>query len=93
MGGKSTAAVERELARMAARAHGVVARAQLLEAGITSKQIEHRLRSGLLHKQHRGVYRVGHCAPSIEARYMAAVLACGDGALLAGRAVVTYWAS
>jgi very-short-patch-repair endonuclease len=35
---------------------------------------------------HRGVYRVGHLAPSTEARYMAAVLACGSGALLSGLA-------
>jgi hypothetical protein len=35
---------------------------------------------------HRGVYRVGHRAPSVEARYLAAVLACGDGAVLSGRA-------
>jgi very-short-patch-repair endonuclease len=35
---------------------------------------------------HRGVYRVGHRAPSIEATYRAAVLAAGDGALLCGRA-------
>jgi len=32
------------------------------------------------------VYRVGHRAPSVEARYIAAVLACGEGALLSGRA-------
>jgi hypothetical protein len=32
------------------------------------------------------VYRVGHRAPSVEARYLAAVLACGDGAVLSGRA-------
>jgi hypothetical protein len=32
------------------------------------------------------VYRVGHQAPSLEARYLAAVLACGDGAVLSGRA-------
>jgi hypothetical protein len=32
------------------------------------------------------VYRVGHRAPSTEARYLAAVLAAGEGALLSGRA-------
>src|SRR5688572_12065506 len=32
----------------------------------------------------RGVYRVGHAAPSLLATYMAAVLACGPGALLRG---------
>jgi hypothetical protein len=29
--------------------------------------------------------RLGHRAPSVEARYLAAVLACGEGALLSGR--------
>ena len=78
--------MERELARLAGRAHGVVTRAQLIGAGISSRQIEERLKSGSLLRVHRGVYRVGHQAPSTEARYMAAVLACGDGALLRGRA-------
>ena len=31
-----------------------------------------------------GVYRVGHTAPSVEATYLAAVWACGEGALLMG---------
>jgi very-short-patch-repair endonuclease len=33
-----------------------------------------------------GVYRVGHRAPSMEARYLAAVRACGERALLSGLA-------
>ena len=40
----------------------------------------------MLLREHRGVYRVGHRAPQREARYLAAVLACGSGALLSGRA-------
>ncbi len=32
------------------------------------------------------MYRVGHRAPRVEARYLAAVRACGDGAVLCGRA-------
>ena len=40
--------------------------------------------NGTLIPKHRGVYRVGHSAPSVEADYMAAVLACGPGAALAG---------
>ena len=64
----------------------MVTRAQLLRAGITAREIQRRIESGALLPVHRGVYRVGHRAPSVEARYMAAVLACGDGALLAGRA-------
>ena len=49
-------------------------------------EIKRRVRSGALLVVHRGVYRVGHRAPSREARYAAAVSACGDGALLRGRA-------
>ncbi|CAN5597109.1 hypothetical protein BH20ACT18_BH20ACT18_14600 [soil metagenome] len=61
-------------------------RGQLLGAGLSASDIERRLRKGVLLAEYRGVYRVGHRAPSVEARYMAAVCACGDGALLSGRA-------
>jgi very-short-patch-repair endonuclease len=64
----------------------VVTRAQLLNAGVTRREIATRLRNGSLIRVHGGVYRVGHRAPSTEARYLAAVLAAGDGALLNGRA-------
>jgi hypothetical protein len=78
--------VEQELARMGGRAHGNVTRAQLLSAGISECAIKRRVRDGSLIPQYRGVYRVGHCAPSLDAAYMAAVLACGEGAALCGRA-------
>ncbi|HEX2125138.1 MAG TPA: hypothetical protein VHF45_01095 [Thermoleophilaceae bacterium] len=78
--------VEREMARIGRGAHGVVTRSGLFGAGITASEIEHRLRVGSLIRVHPGVYRVGHSAPSLEARYLAAVLSCGDGALLCGRA-------
>jgi very-short-patch-repair endonuclease len=78
--------VEQVLGQLAASAYGVVTRAQLLRAGITAKEIEQRLRIRALLRQHRGVYRVGHRAPTVEARYLAAVWACGEGALLSGRA-------
>jgi very-short-patch-repair endonuclease len=67
-------------------AHGVVTRRELMAVGITRTQIEHRLRTGALLREHPGVYRVGHRAPSTEARYLAAVKACGDGAVLGGLA-------
>jgi very-short-patch-repair endonuclease len=78
--------VEKELARIAAEAHGVVTRAQLVCLGITPEEIKERLRRGTLLRVHRGVYRVGHRAPSVEARYLAAVRACGEQAVLSGRA-------
>jgi hypothetical protein len=82
---------ERKLARMASHAHGVVTRAQLLRAGISAEQIRQRLRRGALLPVYRGVYRVGHRAPSVEANYMAAVLACGEGSLLSGMAAAHVW--
>ena len=78
--------VEQKLADLARRSHGVVTRRELLAAGITAKEIERRLKTGALIAVFRGVYRVGHTAPSVEAHYLAAVKACGDGALLSGRA-------
>lgn len=81
-----TTTVEAVLAAIAARQHGVVTRRQLLAAGLTRHQVQHRIeRSGLL-CVHPGVYRVGHRAPSVEAHYLAAVLACGPEACLSGRA-------
>ena len=77
--------VEQELARLGTRAHGIVTRARLLETGISASAINRRLADGSLLPQYRGVYRVGHCAPSLDASYMAAVVACGEEAALAGR--------
>lgn len=74
------------IARIAGSAHGVVTRGELLAGGLTEAEIRTRVSRGALIVVHRGVYRAGHRAPSPEARYMAAVRACGDGALLSGRA-------
>jgi very-short-patch-repair endonuclease len=78
--------VERVLARIATPAHGVVSRRELIGAGVTVHEIIHRVRTGALIREHPGVYRVGHRAASVEARYMAAVKACGEGAVVSGRA-------
>src|SRR3954452_24456110 len=82
---------ERELARLASRSHGVVTRRQLLAAGVTRAEIGSRVRNGALIQAHPGVYHVGHRAPSVEAAYLAAVWACGDGALLSGKAAAHLW--
>ena len=64
----------------------MVTRRELLRAGISAKQIDRRLVTGPLFAVFRGVYRVGHTAPSVETYYLAAVKACGAEALLSGRA-------
>jgi hypothetical protein len=83
--------VDEIIAAMASCSHGVVTRKELLGKGMTVPQIRRRLNRGSLIPVHRGVYRVGHAAPSAEADYLAAVLACGDGALLCGRAAGYLW--
>ena len=69
----------------------MVTRIQLLNAGFNVKAIEYRLRIGRLHRLHRGVYAVGHRPPSPLARAMAAVLACGTGAVLSHRSAAVLW--
>jgi len=77
---------EKVIGELASAQWGVATRAQLIEEGVTSAEIEQRLGTGTLLPQHRGVYRVGHRARSVEATYLAGVLACGEGAVLSGRA-------
>jgi very-short-patch-repair endonuclease len=85
------ASVDREIARLASRQHGVVSRAQLVELGLDGNAIDHRVRVGRIHRLHRGVYAVGHAAPSFHARAMAAVLACGSAAALSHRSAAALW--
>jgi len=74
------------IADIASRAHGAVARRELLRAGVSDDEIKWRVRIGALITVYPGVYRVGHRAPSVEAWYVAAVKACGEGALVSGKA-------
>jgi hypothetical protein len=80
MAAKTSAAAT--IAGIAGGQHGNVTRGQLLRAGLTRHQITARVANGTLIPKHRGVYRVGHAAPSVEADYMAAVLAGGAGGAL-----------
>jgi len=68
---------ERVISRLAARQHGVVARFQLLAAGVSAEQIKRRLQAGRLTALHKGVYLVGAVAPT-HANEMAALLCYGS---------------
>jgi hypothetical protein len=76
------------IARVAGRQHGRVARGQLVVLGLSDDVIDYRLARSRLHVVHRGVYAVGHDAPTREANWMAAVLAGGEGAVLSHRDAV-----
>jgi hypothetical protein len=82
---------ERVLARIAGRAEGIVTREEALAGGLSDNEIRHRRRIGLLIAEFPGVYRLGHRAPSVPARYMAAVKACGEGAALSGVAAAWFY--
>jgi hypothetical protein len=77
--------VQVAIAAVAASQHGVIMTTQLLSAGLSSAGITNWVTGGRLHRIHRGVYAVGHPGLSIEGEWMAAVLACGEGAVLSHR--------
>ena len=83
--------VDERLAALAGRQYGVVTRQQLRRLGAGDTGIEERLRSRRLHRLHRGVYAVGHSALRSEAHWMAAVLTCGDGAVLSHASAAAHW--
>ena len=86
-----TGSTERALAALASRQHGVVARCQLLALGLGSSAIARRLDVGRLHPVHLGVYAVGHRVLGPDGRRMAAVLACGSGAVLGYASAAVLW--
>jgi very-short-patch-repair endonuclease len=84
-------AQDRAIGRLAEGQHGVVTRAQLSGLGLGNDAIDHRLRLGRLRPVYRGVYTIGHRLLTRNGRWMAAVLACGPGAVLSYRAAAALW--
>jgi hypothetical protein len=69
----------------AARQADVVSRRQLLRAGISGRQIDGRLRRGILRVVHRGTYAVGAAPLSFLGRLWAAILASPEGSVASHR--------
>ena len=59
--------------------------------GFDKSGIDTRVRRGHLLVVHQGVYAVGHRKLTQEGRWMAAVLACGEGAVLSHRSAGQLW--
>lgn len=79
------------IAWLAAARKGLVTRRELLARGVGPAAIDRRIANGTLIRAYPGVYRVGHAAPSTEAAFLAAVLACGAGAGLSGLPAAWWW--
>lgn len=87
----STGELEAAVRGVSRRQHGVVTRAQALACGFSDDRISTRVRSGVWGRPYPGVYGIAGVPETFESRAMAAVLACGDGALAShGTAAALY---
>jgi predicted transcriptional regulator of viral defense system len=77
---------------VARRQHGVVDHANLIASGLSPAAIGRWSAQGQLHRVHRGVYAVGHAVLTVEGRWLAAVKACGPGAVLSHISAAALWA-
>lgn len=76
---------------IASQQHGIITGHQLAVAGVDKSGVTRRLRAGRLHRLHRGVYAVGHRSLSWRGRWLAAVLAAGEGAVLSHTSAAALW--
>ncbi len=83
--------IDRLVADLADSQHGVVARRQLIELGLSHWGIDERLRQGRLFVVYRGVYAVGRRGIGREGWWMAATLTAGQGAVLSHRSAAALW--
>jgi very-short-patch-repair endonuclease len=79
------------VARRAAEEWGVLSLDELRECGLTRDAVAVRVRNGHLHPVHRGVYAVGHANLQLEARFLAAVKACGPDAVVSHFSAAAVW--
>jgi very-short-patch-repair endonuclease len=82
--------VEQRILALAQRQLGVVSRQQLLSLGLGPGVVRRRVASGAYRRLHRGVYLLGPIEHTYS-REMAAVLACGPGAVTSHRSGAWLW--
>ena len=69
----------------------MVTRNQLTVLGLSANGIAQWVRAGRLIRLHAGVYALGHDQLKREGRWLAAVMACGPGAVLSHRDAAALW--
>lgn len=82
---------ERRLNAVAHGQHRIVTTRRLRSLGFDSGAVHRRTIDGRLRRLYPGVYLVGPGEPTRVGRWLAAVLACGDGALLRRRSAGALW--
>jgi hypothetical protein len=73
------------------RQWGVISRRQLRTVGVAPATVDYWVRAGRLRVVHRSVYAAGGTVLRVEGRRLAAVLACGPGAVLSHRSAASHW--
>jgi predicted transcriptional regulator of viral defense system len=91
VGSRATTAPDAAIAQIAFKQHGVVTIEQLRDAGLGAGAIDLRVRNGRLHRLYRGVFAVGHARITQEGRWLAAVFALGEGAVLSHASAAALW--
>jgi hypothetical protein len=79
------------LAQVAAEQWGVVDYDDLRRCGFSEDAVLRRVRDGRLHPLYKRVFAVGHPNVSVRGRFLAAVKACGPGAVLSHFAAAVLW--
>jgi hypothetical protein len=69
---------------------GVVSLDQLQDAGVSMRAASRDAAAGGLHRVHRGVYTVGHRSISRVTHLRAALLACGEGAVISHATAASF---
>lgn len=83
--------IEHAINGRASGQRGVISLDQLTDLGLSASAVRSRVASGRLHRIHRGVFALGPAPLSTQSRLMAAVLACGSGAVLSHRSAAALW--
>lgn len=79
------------VAAIARSQRGLITTRQLRAAGLSPSAIRRLVGCGWLVRVHRGVYLLGAVAMDFPTRALAAVLACGDGAVASHAAAAFIW--
>jgi hypothetical protein len=82
---------DHRLSALAYGQSGVVSLEQLRKIDVTQRAASYRTERGRLHRVHRATYAVGHRAIDRVGALRAAVLACGEGAVVSHGTAAALW--